>query len=119
MGAAGDANIGFFHNIANSRKIKCTIFSMEEDGQEIDEPKKLRVHIDNFYKNLFRRGDRGTLRLDENFLMSGGCLTEEDAKGLTKPFTEKEIKLALEEMRKNSAPGPDGLPVEFYKCFWD
>jgi hypothetical protein len=22
-------------------------------------------------------------------------------------------------MRKNSALGPDGIPVDFYKCFWE
>jgi hypothetical protein len=35
------------------------------------------------------------------------------------PFSEQEIKAALDDMNANSAPGPDGLPVEFYKCFWD
>jgi hypothetical protein len=33
----GDANSGFFHGVANGRKRKCTIFSLEVDGSEISE----------------------------------------------------------------------------------
>lgn len=29
-----------------------------------------------------------------------------------------EIEQALKEMKTNTAPGPDGLPVSFYKEFW-
>jgi hypothetical protein len=38
---------------------------------------------------------------------------------LVKPFTEQEVKVALDDMKSNSAPGPNGLPAEFYKCFSD
>jgi hypothetical protein len=42
-----------------------------------------------------------------------------EAESLIKLFSEQEIKAALDDMKTNSAPGPDGLPVEFYKCFSD
>jgi hypothetical protein len=40
---------------------------LEDDGQEIDDPEKLREHIDSYYKNLFGREETRTLRLDENY----------------------------------------------------
>jgi hypothetical protein len=55
------------------------------------------------------------LRLDRDFWETEGSLSE--AATLVEPFGEKEIKDALEDMNTNSAPGPDGLPVKFYKCF--
>jgi hypothetical protein len=48
-----------------------------------------------------------------------GCLTEEDAQELIKPFTMQELEAALKDMDVNSAPGPDGLGVSFYRAFWD
>ena len=34
---------------------------------------------------------------------------------LDKPFTEKEIKNAIDQMLTNKAPGPDGIPIEFHQ----
>jgi hypothetical protein len=68
---------------------------------------------------LFGREERGTLRLEENIWETEGALSEVEVTALVEPFSEQEIKAALDDMNANSAPGPDGLPVEFYKCFWD
>jgi hypothetical protein len=37
---------------------------------------------------------------------------------LNEPFTEEEVKAAINGMVKNKAPGPDGIPVEFYQSCW-
>jgi hypothetical protein len=29
------------------------------------------------------------------------------------------VKFALDYMVKNKAPGPDGIPIEFYQSYWD
>jgi hypothetical protein len=57
--------------------------------------------------------------LEENFWEGEGALSEHEAENLIMPFSEQEIKLALDEMKSNSAPGLDGLLIEFYKCFWN
>jgi hypothetical protein len=38
---------------------------------------------------------------------------------LIEQFTEKEIKEALDVMKTNTTPGPDGFPTSFYKAFWE
>jgi hypothetical protein len=67
MDYTGDANIGFFHSIANGRTRKCTIHSLETVEGGISEPVSLRKHIEECYKRLFGREERGALRLDGDF----------------------------------------------------
>ena len=45
-------------------------------------------------------------------------LSIEDMEELVKPFTTVEVEKAVFGMKHNKAPGPDGLPIEFYQKFW-
>jgi hypothetical protein len=38
---------------------------------------------------------------------------------LTIPFLLEEVRRAIMEMKVDSAPGPDGLPVIFFQKFWE
>ena len=49
---------------------------------------------------------------------TNGRLSTKERDELVLPFTEEEITKALKEMKNNTAPGPDGLSIEFYKAFW-
>jgi hypothetical protein len=46
-------------------------------------------------------------------------LSKQEAEDLVEPFYEEKIKATLDEMKISSAPSPNGLPVEFYKCLWE
>lgn len=50
-------------------------------------------------------------------------LREEDRLLLTSPFSLpfslEEVKEVVSSLKHNSAPGPDGLPAEFFQTFWD
>lgn len=46
-------------------------------------------------------------------------VAEEDMKKLTTPVTLEELKTMIFELKKNKAPGPDGITGEFYMHFWD
>jgi hypothetical protein len=61
--------------------------------------------------------ERGELRLERNFWESKGSLSAAEAVSLVEPFSKNEIKNAFDDMNTSPAPGPDGLPMEFYKCF--
>jgi hypothetical protein len=62
----GDSNSGFCHGIANGRRRKCSIFTLETEGTEIFDPKELRVHIEGYYKQLFDREEMGEIKLKED-----------------------------------------------------
>jgi hypothetical protein len=38
---------------------------------------------------------------------------------LVKPFLEEEIKEVIMDMKENSAPGPNGYGLVFFKRFWE
>jgi hypothetical protein len=114
----GDSNSRYFHGKANGRKKKCTIFALEDGERVIRDPKEIRDHVESYYKSLFRKEQVGSITLGDNFWNERGRLSNEEAQGLIRPFTLKELEEALRDMEVNSAPGPDGLPVGFYREFW-
>jgi hypothetical protein len=115
----GDSNSNYFHNIAKGSKKKCAIFALEEGDKELRDPKEIRDHVEKNYKELFGAKMEGLVELGDNFWAESGKLTEDEAEELIRPFTIKELEDALKDMDVNSAPGPDGLPVGFYKEFWN
>lgn len=115
----GDANTGFFHSMANGRKRKCTIFSLESDHGEIRGESEIKDHVENYYKKLFGREETGNIRMRENMWSEEGRLSDAEAQELVRPFTMKELEEALKDMDPCSAPGADGLGVGFYLTFWD
>jgi hypothetical protein len=52
-------------------------------------------------------------------LVCGRKLNDEDNEVLNEPFSETEVKIALDCTVKNKAPGPDGIPVEFFQAYWE
>jgi mannosylglycoprotein endo-beta-mannosidase len=113
----GDSNSRYFHGVANGRKKKCAIFSLEEEGREIRDPAELKTHVEAYYKELFGKEPEGSISLEGDFWAERGRLSQEEAQELIRPFTLKELEEALKEMDENAAPGPDGLPMGFYKEF--
>jgi hypothetical protein len=51
-------------------------------------------------------------------LISKSKLTEDDKKSLDLPLTIAELDKALTEANKKSAPGIDGLSMQFIEKFW-
>ena len=45
-------------------------------------------------------------------------VSEQDKAKTEEELTEAELSSALQTMKNGSAPGPDGIPVEFFKTFW-
>jgi hypothetical protein len=45
-------------------------------------------------------------------------LSLEENEWLSRPFSLEELDFALKEMKNNTAPGPDGFSVQFFKTFW-
>jgi hypothetical protein len=103
----GDANTGHVHGIANGRKKKCTIFSLQHENRVISEEEELRKHIVEYYKKLFGREQSRGIHIGEEMWRERGGLSEDDAQDLIKPFTVEEIERALKDMGSSLASGPD------------
>ena len=73
-----------------------------------------------FYKHLYSTKDVDDVEIKyylENTILDS-AVSEDDKQICDKLLTVDELQVALKSMKRNKAPGPDGLPMEFYVTFW-
>jgi hypothetical protein len=105
----------FFHRVANGRKRKQTIYSLNDGIRVISGDEELLKHATNYYKTLFGLGNGNVFDLNyEPWPVDENVSAQENLE-LVKPFDADEIKKALFSMEKNKAAGPDGYPIEFFQ----
>jgi hypothetical protein len=114
-----DSKTKYFHLVANGKNRKKRIFQFEEDCQIIRGGDQLKNYITEYYRGMFGHMEDDHLSLDERLILDILQVSQEENEFLTAPFTEKEVKEAIFQMKHNKAPGPDGFPVEFYQVFWE
>jgi mannosylglycoprotein endo-beta-mannosidase len=115
----GDANTSYFHSIANGRRRKKMILSIEDGENVLTEEGEIREHILRFYKDLFGSVPDPEIHLSPDIWEGPRRVSREDNEMLLQPFSEQEIEDTIKELKSNTAPGLDGFSVAFYKCFLD
>jgi hypothetical protein len=58
------------------------------------------------------------MQLDPDLWYDDQKISLEDNEFLTRPFSLEELDLTMKDMKNNTAPGPDGFSVGFFKSFW-
>ena len=101
------------------KKKKNMIFSLEGGNGIIKEQNQLLDHATQYYKSLFGPGGDSRVELDPKCWGIHEKISMVDNNHLTAPFTEEEVKRAIFDMEKNTAPGPDHIPIEFYQHCWE
>jgi mannosylglycoprotein endo-beta-mannosidase len=114
----GDLNTDYFHRVANGRRRKNTILSLNNKNSVIEGDENMLKHATNYYNELFGPGIGNTFPLDPRLWKDNEKVNEEDNHILTQPFSEEEVKHALFQMEHNKAAGPDCIPIEFYQKCW-
>jgi hypothetical protein len=96
-------------NSARARAVITHLRTVSTDPLFSDGPGIMKV-LEEFWGNLFTaRPVKGT--------MMQHALQIKEWKTLYHTITEEEVRVALAKVRPGSAPGPDGLPAEFYRTF--
>lgn len=92
--------------------------SMLRKGRDIiEQPMPLCAHVRSYF--LEKHSERGETVDEDSVLFENlGTLSSDNKSSLDEPITSDELTQALMSLNKNSAPGIDGLTVEFYKHFW-
>lgn len=91
----------------------------DSSGQLIHTPEGINCCFAEFYESVYRS------RVDYRGVDLGAYLDDIDIPTLTVPYRDKldapitslEILRALKSMQTGKTPGPDGIPVEFYKQY--
>ena len=74
-----------------------------------------------FYKELYTSPERGErTRPEEQEILESlsNRISPLTASALAKPLSEAELHRAACALAKEKAPGPDGLPMDFFTLFW-
>ena len=111
----GDANTKYFHLRVNSRRRRNHIQRLQQNGGWVTaHDDKASVVLDHFTRTL---GQPPPRQIDLNWeALNTGSMDLDD---LALPFSEDEIKIAIEDMPKDKAPGPDGFTTAFFSSCWD
>lgn len=113
----GDRNTRYFHAVANQRRRKKNISSLEGPNGAVEETKDMLNIAVDFYKNLFGKKNILNKSLDNNFWKENERVTAAENDFLGAPFSDFEVKEAIFVSYAEGAPSPDGLPFLFYQQF--
>ncbi|KAL4383150.1 hypothetical protein GQ457_15G021490 [Hibiscus cannabinus] len=112
---AGDRNTKFFHLFVSGRGRENHIGSLVDGASVLIHPEEIKKSIELHFKNIYNESNTINVeRLDCGL----NKLSEAEASGLVKPFTEEEIGAALATLESSKAHGPDGFNMGFLKQFW-
>lgn len=119
----GEKNTKYFLNLEKARANAKIMDSIQcESGEVITDQREILNAQKNYYADLYRK-KVNVENMDEKvdqFLSDVTTLQISDfqrneCEGL---ITENEALAALKQMKSGSAPGVDGITVEFLKVFW-
>ena len=116
----GEHSTKYFFNLEkrnyNAKTMKCL---RKRDNSIISDSKEILRELEFFYKGLYTSKFKiGQPSFQEFENLERPRVSDDDRLNLDGPLRENEIIQALKSSKNNKTPGTDGLPVEFYKMFW-
>ena len=95
----------------------------KDNGKIITAQDEIINELKCFYEKLYMKDDSTGNKLETELLFTNELnITQigDELKSICdEEITEDELTKAVTTSKGGSSPGPDGLPVEFYRCFWD
>ena len=113
----GEKSSKYFLNLEksnyNKKIMKSTVLS---DGTKTNDPKRILEEQKKFYSRLYTSDENVEFDVKVNNLPK---LTARERANLDKDITIEDLEYAIKNCKNNKTPGCDGIPVEFYKVFWN
>ncbi|KAK1650722.1 hypothetical protein QYE76_068527 [Lolium multiflorum] len=86
-----------------------------EDQGELSDQTAIMGHVYDFYRQLMGlAGEARAFTLAQDLWPSSKRISDAENFELERSFTLEELDAVLHDMKVDSAPGPDGLPVAFF-----
>ena len=112
----------YFLNLEKANNKSKSIYSLTVKGKRISKQEDILDAQKQFYCDLYSEPNKNN-QLDsiDNYLqiMDLPCISSAADKLCESELTLVEVKKAIKELAINKTPGPDGLPNEFYKAFFE
>ena len=113
----GDRCTKYFAAFAKLTTPRTSIQALEENGTVHENTRDILASAGRYYADLF--SPKPTDPEATSLLLSGltRTLSAVDAQKVEGPITIDEVKESINTAAKDRAPGPDGLPTEFWQHF--
>ncbi|XP_024636429.1 uncharacterized protein [Medicago truncatula] len=111
----GDANSKCFYSILLGRLRRNALVSIMVDGAVVEGVQPIRQAMFSHFSMHFQ-ANREVRPFVDNLVFNTPNYAE--GSGLTKPFSEEEVKAAVWDCDSFKSPGPDGVNFGFFKDFW-
>ena len=90
----------------------------DKSGKIVTTDKEILKSAQTFYEELYKKAQINKSEQDKLINNYEKKISDNWHNKLKENFTEKEIYNSLKDMSEDSAPGKDGIPMEFYRTFW-
>ena len=116
----GERATSYFLNLEKQHQSNNCIYALCENNITYHKDEDILRIAENFYNEVFRSRNVTTEKANEFMSrIDMQTLPDNDKSLCDAPLTENECLESMKVMKKNKAPGDDGLPIEFYLKFWD
>ena len=92
---------------------------IDEQGNTLQKNTEILNECKNFYQKLYKNQKTCSVTQKQLLQQMKPKITDMQNQKLTKQIQIIEIKQALQTMENGKSPGIDGIPIEFYKEFFD
>ncbi|RVW55793.1 LINE-1 retrotransposable element ORF2 protein [Vitis vinifera] len=89
---------------------------ISERGETLNNIEVISEEIVNFFGNLYSKPEGDSWKIEG---IDWAPISEESAIWLDRPFSEEEVRMAVFQLNKEKAPGPDGFTLAVYQECWD
>jgi hypothetical protein len=96
----------------------CNSCSLSSENGLVSESAAIQSLIYDFYQGLMGSEEEKLLSLSPELWVGNSLVSPQENDDLMRSFTAEELYWILKDTKSDTAPGPDGLPVIFFKKFW-
>ncbi|KAG6469541.1 hypothetical protein ZIOFF_070470 [Zingiber officinale] len=113
----GERNTKFFHSTVQKKRAVSRIFRIWEEGQCLDQPERIRESGVRYFQELLTGETVDSTAVDTDLIPT--LVSTEDNLMLAALPSAEEVKQMVWSMCQDSAAGPDGFSVAFYRACWE
>ena len=116
----GERNSKYFFNIEQRNSYKKSINKLKTSDNTITENQEIILtEMKTFYKDLYSKHQLENSDIFLEKINPPAKIPDHIENGLKASVELEEIEKAMKMMQLNKSPGEDGLPIEFYRMFWE